>query len=146
LTKCLVDKMFGWQNVWLTKCLVDKMLGWQNVGSTKCWVDKMRVDKMSGQQNVRSTKFWVYKMSGRRNVGWTNLTQHHIFATDSQSRFACPETSAQNRRNDIHPAAEAMRPIFTDKSSQPGLPDFSWSQYTKTVKLYQMTTDYTKRP
>jgi hypothetical protein len=28
----------------------------------------------------------------------------------------------------------------------PGLPDFSWSKHTKMGKLYQMATNYTKRP
>jgi hypothetical protein len=27
-----------------------------------------------------------------------------------------------------------------------GLPDFSWSKHTKTGKIYQMTTNYPKRP
>jgi hypothetical protein len=27
----------------------------------------------------------------------------------------------------------------------PGLPDLSWSKHTRTVKVYQMTTNYTKR-
>jgi hypothetical protein len=26
------------------------------------------------------------------------------------------------------------------------LPDFSWSKHTKMGKMYQMTTNYTKRP
>jgi hypothetical protein len=29
---------------------------------------------------------------------------------------------------------------------EPGLPDFSWSKHTKTGKIYQRTTNYTKRP
>jgi hypothetical protein len=28
----------------------------------------------------------------------------------------------------------------------PGLQDFSWCKHTKTGKIYQMTTNYTKRP
>jgi hypothetical protein len=48
LSKCLVVKMFGCQNVWWKKCLADKMFGgqnvWflrQNVGLAKCLVYKM---------------------------------------------------------------------------------------------------------
>jgi hypothetical protein len=34
---------------------------------------------------------------------------------------------------------------FPDFAIWTGLPDFHWSKQTKTVKIYQMTTTYTKR-
>jgi hypothetical protein len=39
-----------------------------------------------------------------------------------------------------------LTPLRLKTTSRPGLPDFSRSKHTKTVKVYQMTTHYTKRP
>jgi hypothetical protein len=43
----------------------------------------------------------------------------------------CPEEGGPNRYPICHSAA--------------GLPDFSWSKHTKMGKIYQMTTNHTKR-
>jgi hypothetical protein len=35
--------------------------------------------------------------------------------------------------------------IALTRDTQAGLPEFSWSKHTKTGKMYQTTTNYTKR-
>ncbi len=60
LSKCLVVKMFGCQNVWLSKCLVVKMFLTQYFGCQNVWWKKCLADKMFGRQNV-----WFL----RQNVG-----------------------------------------------------------------------------
>jgi hypothetical protein len=46
--------------------------------------------------------------------------------------------------NNIFSLSKFNAPAFVGLDS--GLPDFSWSESTKTGKVYQMTTNYTKRP
>jgi hypothetical protein len=43
------------------------------------------------------------------------------------------------------PQTNSLQNGATNKDFATGLPDFPWSKHTKLGKLYQMTTDYTKR-
>jgi hypothetical protein len=47
----------------------------------------------------------------------------------------------------IGPKIAVLGPADMARLTLPsGLPDFSWSKHTKMVQIYQMTTNYTKRP
>jgi hypothetical protein len=39
-----------------------------------------------------------------------------------------------------------LQPRMHSKVGAAGLPDFSWSEHTKTEKVYQIVSNYTKRP
>jgi hypothetical protein len=51
------------------------------------------------------------------------------------------------KTEDFFPATEASELCHVIwQAHAPGLPDFSWSKHTKMGNIYQMNTNYTKRP
>jgi hypothetical protein len=87
-------------------------------------------DKPSAEETAKKFGFEDDYYSG--DLSWWQKTKPKIW-----SMFDEPYSSS---------TAKVQLYLSIYKSCHPGLPVFSWSNHTKTGKVYQMTTDYTNRP